>query len=73
MSVLLYTDGVTDIRNSSEEMFQRSRLKSFLIENGDKPTKALSNLLLEKLNKFGEGMPQFDDITAVAIKTTATK
>jgi serine phosphatase RsbU (regulator of sigma subunit) len=66
--VLLYTDGVTDLRNQEDEMYGRERLVRFITNNGDKSSQEILDLLFEKLSKFGEGRSQFDDITALAIK-----
>ncbi|MBF0502483.1 MAG: PP2C family protein-serine/threonine phosphatase [Candidatus Riflebacteria bacterium] len=63
--LLLYTDGVTEARNSDGEEFGSSGLKRFL-EQCHK-NDAVDDLL-ERLSEFVDDAEQHDDITAVAVK-----
>ncbi len=66
--VVLYTDGVTEYHNREKEMFGLERLVTFLEENPiTQPDDTITRLMTE-LERFGEGAPQHDDITVVALK-----
>ncbi|MDD2623804.1 MAG: SpoIIE family protein phosphatase [Candidatus Riflebacteria bacterium] len=61
----MYTDGVTEARNVSEEEFGEKKLKKFLVSyKGNNPTADL----LSKLQEFSKLARQHDDITAVSVK-----
>lgn len=69
--ILLYTDGVTEYQNNSNEMYGLERLVEFVERNGTQTTAELvSNLYLE-LDRYGNGAEQYDDVTVVAIKRLA--
>jgi len=61
----LYTDGVTEARNSERVEFGMSGLKKFL--SGPRGPSPATDLLRE-VEDFAGGMPQFDDITALTIE-----
>lgn len=62
--LLLYTDGVTEQRNRSGDLYGEERLIAFLRANRNLPAEALQNALLAEVLAFGEGA-QEDDITSV--------
>ncbi len=68
--VLLYTDGITEARNSSEEMFGLDRFKHFLEANHALGSNELCDALLQELSlwsgQFG-GPGQQDDITLLTL------
>ncbi len=66
--VMLYTDGVTEYHNPRKEMFGLERLMAFLKKHPiTRPDDTITCLMAE-LERFGEGAPQHDDITVVAIQ-----
>jgi len=60
----LYTDGVTEQHNESEEDFGEARLIDFLRLNRNMPTGGLQDALFDAVLSFGNGRQQ-DDITTV--------
>lgn len=68
--LLLYTDGVTEARNTEEEEFGESRLKRFLSRpRGANPAEDL----LKEIYDFSRLAMQHDDITAVTIEYNGVK
>lgn len=67
-TVLLYTDGVTEAVNGSEEMFGLERLKSFVEKYHALSAEGIRLALLEELRNFSQGASQKDDITILVMK-----
>jgi sigma-B regulation protein RsbU (phosphoserine phosphatase) len=65
--LLAYTDGVTEAKNMSNEMFSEERLYS-LLKNNLRSTKALVDRILGEVSNFTDKANQFDDITIIAIQ-----
>ncbi len=65
---VLYTDGVTESINASEEMFGEERLKAVIRSHAKLPAKGLIEKILEAVTSFAGDEPQFDDITLMVIK-----
>jgi serine phosphatase RsbU (regulator of sigma subunit) len=66
--MVLYTDGVTDARNSDGEMFGESRLFDLLKKNRQYDARTLSEKILDSINEFTGNAPQFDDITMMLVR-----
>lgn len=64
--LLMYSDGVLEARNLSEEMFGDVRLCS-IIEQGATPERVFSNIT-RQLDTFCAHLPQDDDITLIDIR-----
>lgn len=67
---ILYTDGILEARNLSEEMFGVDRFKEFLKDNHELGADQLADSLLGELSRWSEhpkGEDQQDDITVLAI------
>jgi sigma-B regulation protein RsbU (phosphoserine phosphatase) len=63
--LLLYTDGVTEARDTDENEFGESRLKRFLARpRGKNP----ADDLLKEIQEFSRLAVQHDDITAVTVE-----
>ncbi|MDO5441463.1 MAG: PP2C family protein-serine/threonine phosphatase [Bacillota bacterium] len=62
-SVLLYTDGVTEAMNSSEELFGKERLLKFVESKMNMPPTENLDLLLKELKDYIGDADQSDDIT----------
>ena len=66
-SLYVYTDGVAEANNSSNELFGTDRMIEALNKEPDaSPVKLLSNVM-DKINDFVQDEPQFDDITMLAL------
>lgn len=71
--VLLYTDGITEARNSSEEMFGIDQFKHFLETNHTLSSDEFCDALLHELSLWSResgGPGQQDDLTLLALKLT---
>ncbi len=67
--LLLYTDGVTEAMNESEEEYDDFRpLKDFLINNRSENAKNFISDLMVDLHEFTGATPQSDDITALFLR-----
>lgn len=68
--VAIYTDGIIDQENSTEEYFGEKRFFRFLKQNSNLDPEHLVEKLYETLLSFGEGMIK-DDMTLVILKRNA--
>jgi len=66
--VLLYTDGVTEAFNRSEEEYGEERLENLLVQILPQTTETIVNEIVVDVNRFADGAPQSDDITLLALK-----
>jgi PAS domain S-box-containing protein len=66
--VVLYTDGITESINAEEEMFGEDRLRSVILNHTGLAAIGIMEKILEEVNTFAVGQPQFDDITLMVIK-----
>jgi len=66
--LLMYTDGVVEARNASGEEFHALRLESFLGGCGGASADAVVRGLLGKVEDFAGDTPQYDDVTALALR-----
>ncbi len=72
-SVLLYTDGVTEAFNKSEEVYGEQRLeKLFGIPAAD-VCKELIECVVKDIEIFSSGFPQSDDITMLCLQYIGSK
>jgi serine phosphatase RsbU (regulator of sigma subunit)/CHASE2 domain-containing sensor protein len=65
--LFLYTDGVTEAENRTEELFGGERLEAALREARGKPARAVVEHVAAQVTAFADGAPQSDDITCVAV------
>jgi serine phosphatase RsbU (regulator of sigma subunit)/predicted enzyme related to lactoylglutathione lyase len=68
----LYTDGVTESFDESEEEFGEDRLLAALQRNSALPPQALLTAVIDEIKKFSPG-EQHDDITLIVAKCIPTK
>jgi serine phosphatase RsbU (regulator of sigma subunit)/predicted enzyme related to lactoylglutathione lyase len=66
----LYTDGVTESFDESEEEFGEERLIAALQQNSALPPQALLSAVIDEIKKFSPG-EQHDDITLIVARCTA--
>lgn len=66
--ILLYTDGVTEAIDAAENMFGEERLEASLRRSGGRPAQEIIDGLLDELREFTDCVPQFDDITMLAVR-----
>ncbi len=66
--ILLYTDGVTDAIDQSEQDFGMDRLKDVLLKHADAGTDEILQSIMDAIHSFCGDIVPFDDITLVLIK-----
>ena len=67
-SIFVYTDGVAEATDASDELFGTERMLSALNKEPDAlPEKILGNVM-DGINDFVKGAEQFDDITMLSLK-----
>lgn len=66
--VILYTDGVTEMRNPDKEEYGLSRVRNLLIENHKLNAEEFASLLVEDVDRFRNGASQHDDMTMLVFK-----
>ena len=66
--VALYSDGVTEAQNSTEDEFGEERLTQVLLPISGQPAPVIVDSLLEQIDTFAGTLPQYDDITIMVIK-----
>ena len=64
----LYTDGVTEATNSKNELYGEYRLQEVLNRNRNTSPSILLIAVKEDIDAFVKDVPQFDDITMLALK-----
>ncbi len=67
-TLVMFTDGIIERENESEELYDRERLKKLIIENRDKSAKELCHLIFAEVFSFGHKTAWADDATVVVIK-----
>lgn len=66
--LFLFTDGVTEARNSLGELFGIERLKNFLASNYQSSTDTITNNFGNYLRQFCAELEEDDDVTFLAIR-----
>lgn len=66
--IFLYTDGVTEAMNASDEIFTNERLLEVLSLCADRPVAEIVSCVGDAVNEFCQGTPQYDDITMVVLQ-----
>ncbi|MCP4628271.1 MAG: SpoIIE family protein phosphatase [bacterium] len=72
-SLFLYTDGVTEAMNESEELFSDVRLKEILEDKQQMNMKSMVLKVMSEIKDFSKGQRQSDDITMLALRYTAAR
>jgi sigma-B regulation protein RsbU (phosphoserine phosphatase) len=70
-TLLLFTDGMTDCRNTRGESFGLERIKTTLSELSTINAQQVCDYLLETLVNYQDGLKQDDDVTLVAIRAVS--
>jgi sigma-B regulation protein RsbU (phosphoserine phosphatase) len=66
--LFLYTDGLSEANNASGEEYGACRLEECLIDYRGLPARDVVDKVLAEVQKFQNGTPQIDDVTAMAIR-----
>jgi len=67
-TVLLYSDGVTDLANERDDFYGEERLIQTFERSGNSGADGVLNALMADLSTFRGSASQLDDVTAVAIQ-----
>jgi phosphoserine phosphatase RsbU/P len=67
-SLLLYTDGVTEVLNIGNEQFGQDRLAELFHQHADRPAPDLLQAVRQAVSAFGGNRPLVDDVTMIALK-----
>ncbi len=71
-SLFVYTDGVAEATDASEEMYGTDRLVTVLNQSPDAPPKDVLDEVKRSVDDFVGDAPQFDDITMLCLKYNGT-
>jgi sigma-B regulation protein RsbU (phosphoserine phosphatase) len=66
--VVMFSDGVTEARNSAGDEYERARLLELLTGQHGREAQRVLEEVLGAVNAFAEGAPQADDITALVLR-----
>lgn len=66
--LLLFTDGITEAKNSELEDFGVERFENIIMESSGESVDEISNNIMKQVTTFSKGNPQHDDITLVIFK-----
>ncbi|MDD3847267.1 MAG: SpoIIE family protein phosphatase, partial [Syntrophorhabdaceae bacterium] len=66
--LFLYTDGVTEAMNETDEIFSTERLIDVLVSCTGRDVSEMTTCVGEAINDFCKDTPQYDDITMMALK-----
>ena len=66
--LVIYTDGVTEAVNAKDEDFGEDRLRELVESLRDRPVAEIVDAVHKSVQIHAAGMPQFDDITVVALR-----
>ena len=65
---MLYSDGVTDAQNATDEEFGEARLQEILRTVAGQPTEAIIDRVFAAIEAFVADTPQFDDMTMLVVR-----
>lgn len=68
--IVLYTDGVTEVRSPAGELYGEARLQA-VVHAAPADVTALGEAILADVRKFADGRPMADDLTLVCFGRTA--
>jgi len=67
--VLLYTDGVTEVKNENDIEFNEQRLIDAAKKTRDKPAAKIIEYIVDQAEKFKKDSKFIDDLTLIVLKT----
>jgi sigma-B regulation protein RsbU (phosphoserine phosphatase) len=70
-TLLLYSDGVSEANDKDHNEFTVERVVAALRSATAQPCESILDCLIENIDAFAGGAPQFDDITAMVVKRLA--
>jgi len=67
-TLVLFSDGVTEAMNPSDELFSVARLRELLSGQRDTPLDEIQKQVLEAVSNFAQGASQADDLTLLLLR-----
>jgi anti-sigma regulatory factor (Ser/Thr protein kinase) len=67
-TIVLFTDGVTEALDTSEQLFTEQRLQQVLRDQGDGSAKEVATAVMGAVDTFAYGAEQADDITLLSLR-----
>jgi sigma-B regulation protein RsbU (phosphoserine phosphatase) len=67
-TLLLYTDGLSEVENESGEQFDAARFREVLLQNTGSAGRELFETLVDSSRDFGKTTHKWDDITILGIE-----
>jgi sigma-B regulation protein RsbU (phosphoserine phosphatase) len=67
-TIHLYTDGLTEAMNSSEEEYGEERFQRFVDSHLDIEPEQFHTVFLEEMSEFSQDVPLTDDLTLLSLK-----
>ena len=71
-TLVLFSDGVTEAMDPSEQLFGVPRLREVLTGHMQTPLEELQQIVLESVENFARGASQADDLTLLLVRYRAT-
>ena len=66
--VFIFSDGVTEATNGSDQLFGDERLQDLVRSNKDLSAQEIKGFVMSEVLAFTHGVPQGDDITVVVLR-----
>jgi phosphoserine phosphatase RsbU/P len=66
--IVVGTDGITETRSRSGELFGRERMRQIIRANAARPTAEIQSAVIAAVHSFRNQTPQEDDVTLVVVK-----
>jgi phosphoserine phosphatase RsbU/P len=66
--LFLYTDGLTEARNPSEEEYSEAQLSALVAREANQPVKGVIDLCVKDWQRFRAGTPKIDDLTIMVLR-----
>ncbi len=67
-TIHLYTDGLTEAMNSSEEEYGEERFQSFVDTHSGMDPEEFHKVFLQKMGEFAKDVPLLDDLTLLSLR-----
>jgi sigma-B regulation protein RsbU (phosphoserine phosphatase) len=71
--LFMYTDGVTEAMNRTDELFSKEKLQGIVNKNRDASLEDLISTVMLEIERFSNDVPQTDDITMLALRFDGEK
>jgi sigma-B regulation protein RsbU (phosphoserine phosphatase) len=65
---VLFSDGIVDAQNRTEELFGRTRLEEVVTRNHEKSANEIVEAIFDAVIAHAKGVATFDDQTVVVVK-----